>query len=934
MYISEKFKSMKKSISLLGVVFLFFSIISKAQQNTQYLPNTLIIKVKQEYRDKCSVNNIAIPELQKIFQNIQVSSITKKFPLQQPPREKFNKWGYPLVDLSLIYQVKYNSNIPIEKIIRALNATNVLEYAEPVYIPQLLYTPNDPGVSSQYALTNIQAYNAWNIHKGDTNTVVGITDTGTELTHSDLKDNIKKNYNDPINGIDDDGDGYIDNFQGWDVGMNDNDPTYQGNPHGVHVSGIAAATTDNSIGMAGVGFKCRFLPVKIADASGTLVASYEGIKYAAEHGCKVINCSWGGLSAGQYGQDIVNYATFNYDALVVAAAGNNGQDQEFYPAAYDNVMAVASTDNTDVKSSFSNYGYFVDICAPGSNIYSTWNADSYLTSSGTSMASPCVAGGAALVRSYFPSYNALQTMYRLKQTADNIYGLSGNSAYQNKLGAGRLNLYRALNDPLAPYVVYENINTNDNNDGVFVNGDTLRISGVFKNYLANATGLTATLTCLSPTVQIAPLTNTYNIGALNTLASINHSVSPFTFKVNFNFAPNTPVTFKILISDGTNNWTQFFYVYMNATYINITVNDVFSTATANGRIGYNGTNQTQGLGFTYNGNNLLYEAGLMFGINTTGVSNCVRNASGGYDNEFTMLSPPVKISPSSALSDMDTYAKYSDGASSTPMNVEVEQRTFAWSTAPNTKFIIWEYTFKNNLSGALNNFYAGIFADFDIDASSYADNKCAYDATTKMGYTYRTTGTPLFAGIKLLTHSVTPVFYAIDNINGGAGGVNLYDGYDKAEKYITLSTNRLNAGQGATGNDVIQVMSAGPLTIPAGQTVKLAYALIAGDSLQDIINSANQAQIMYDNLPMFVKNPPSANQYLVFPNPAQELIYINSNDKSPKHIQIFDITGKTVFDNMFKEEVIIISVKNWSKGIYFIKIARENSISKHKIIIE
>lgn len=925
---------MKKTLSLLGVLCLFFSINLKAQQNTLYLPNTLIIKVKQEYRDKCSVSNIAIPELQKIFQNIQVSSIRKKFPEQQPPKEKFNKWGYPMVDLSLIYQVKYTSNIPIDKIIRALNATRVLEYAEPFYIPRLLYTPNDPGVSLQYALTNIQAYNAWNIHKGDTNTVVGITDTGTELTHSDLKDNIKKNYADPINGVDDDGDGYTDNFQGWDVGMNDNDPTYQGNPHGVHVSGIAAATTDNSTGMAGVGFKCRFMPVKIADASGNLIAAYEGIKYAAEHGCKVINCSWGSTSAGQYGQDIVNYATFNYDALVVAAAGNNGQDEEFYPAAYDNVMAVASTDNNDVKSSFSNYGYFIDICAPGSNIYSTWNGDSYLSSNGTSMASPCVAGGAALVRSYFPSYNALQILYRLKQTADNIDGLSGNALYQNKLGSGRLNLYRALNDPNAPYVVYDSINVSDNNDGVFLNGDTLRISGIFKNYLANATGLTATLTCLSPTVQVAPLTTTYNIGSLNTLASINHSASPFTFKVSFNFAPNTPITFKVLISDGTNTWTQFFYVYMNATYINITVNDVFSTATANGRIGYNSTNQTQGLGFTYNGTNLLYEAGLMFGISTTSVSNCVRNASGGYDSEFSMLSPPVKISPSSALSDMDTYAKYNDASSSTPMNVEVEQRTFAWSTSPNTKFIIWEYTFKNNQSSTINNFYAGIFADFDIDAASFADNKCAYDASTKMGYTYKTTGTPLFAGIKLLTYSVTPVFYGIDNISGGAGGVDLYNGYDKSEKYTTLSTNRLNAGQGATGNDVCEVMSAGPLSISPGQTVKLAFALIAGDSLQDIINSANQAQIMYDGLPLSVKQIPLLDDYQVFPNPAHDNIYINSNNKLQKHIQVFDLAGKLIFDNLFNEDVLIISTKNWNKGVYFIKIATENNISLHKIIIE
>ena len=926
-----------KTIKLLALFYvgLFLHLKSNGQNfSSNYLPHTIILKVKPEYREYCKLNEIKHPGILQVFQKYQITSVKKKFPEQQPPREKYNKWGMPLVDLSLIYELKCAYNTSLEKIINALKQTPYFVYVEPYYIPQLLYTPNDPGISLQYALTNIQAYNAWNIHQGDTNYVVGIIDTGTELTHSDLQGNIKKNYNDPINGVDDDGDGYVDNFQGWDLGMNDNDPTWQGNAHGVHVSGIAAASTDNGIGMAGVGFKCKFLPVKVADAGGNLIAAYEGIKYAAEHGCKVINCSWGSTAGGQYGQDIVNYATFNYDALVVAACGNNNQDQKFYPAAYDNVLAVTSTDNNDIKSSFSNYGYYVDISAPGENIYSTWSGNSYLTSSGTSMASPCVAGAAALVRSYFPSYNALQIMCRLKQTADNIYGLSGNSSYQNKLGTGRLNLYRALNDPNAPYVVYQNINVTDNNNGLFTNGDTLRISGVFKNYLDNASNLTATLTCLSPTIQIAPLTNTLYIGTLNTLASVNHSLSPFLFKVNFNYAPNTPVTFKIQISNGTNTWTQFFYVNMNATYINIMVNDVFSTGTSNGRIGYNNVNQTQGLGFTYNGINLLYEAGLMFGVSTTSVSNCVRNQSWGFDNEFSTVSPIVKIPASSALSDMDTYAKFNDAASSTPMNVEVEQRTYAWSTSPNTKFIIWEYVFKNNQSSTLNNFYAGIFADFDIDASSYADNKCAYDAATKMGYTYRTSGTPLYAGIKLLTHTATPVFYGIDNISGGAGGVNLYDGYDKSEKYITLSTQRLNAGQGATGNDVIEVMSAGPFTIPSGQTIKVAFALIAGDSLQDLINSAYQAQIMYDNLPTAIKNNIAQVPIQVYPNPANEWIYIISKDNSLKNLQVFDITGKIIYEQSFNENVFSILVKNWAKGMYFIKINTKDKNYTHKVIIE
>ena len=139
-----------------------------------------------------------------------------------------------------------------------------------------MYQPNDPSADSvtQYHLKNIQAYLGWAISKGDTNTVIGIVDTGTDWDHPDLQDNIKHNYADTIDGVDNDNDGYIDNYRGWDLGENDNDPSSSVSSFGVHhgtgVSGIAAATTDNSKGVAGVGFKCKFLPVKIFNDNNQL----------------------------------------------------------------------------------------------------------------------------------------------------------------------------------------------------------------------------------------------------------------------------------------------------------------------------------------------------------------------------------------------------------------------------------------------------------------------------------------------------------------------------------------------------------------------------------------------------------------------------------------------------------------------------------------
>src|ERR1700741_2763296 len=168
--------------------------------------------------------------------------------------------------------------------IAILMNTGLFVCVEPHYVPRPLYTPNDPDATTkQYYLAQIKAYQAWSVTKGDTNIVVGITDTGFDLDHPDMLNAIKYNYMDPVNGIDDDGDGYIDNYTGFDLADNDNNPTVNTNVpngaqpyHGAAVSGIAAARADNSIGVAGIGFNCLYLPIKIAEqGTGDLIAAYE-----------------------------------------------------------------------------------------------------------------------------------------------------------------------------------------------------------------------------------------------------------------------------------------------------------------------------------------------------------------------------------------------------------------------------------------------------------------------------------------------------------------------------------------------------------------------------------------------------------------------------------------------------------------------------------
>jgi len=266
-----------------------------------YMSKTVILKIKKEYRTQCSNDQINIAPLEQYLNRVGANGLAKIFPHALPPVRERNRRGERYADLSLIYEFQYTADIPLEKVINRIYSLKIVEYTQPHYLPKLLYTPNDPQIGSQGHLSQISAYAGWDISKGDTNVVIGITDTGIDIDHPDLKDNIKYNYNDPINGIDDDGDGYVDNYRGWDLGENDNNPQANVSSHGVHVSGDAAPSTDNGIGIAGPGFNCRLLPVKITDASGALTQSYAGITYAADHGADIINCSWGSTSGGSWG---------------------------------------------------------------------------------------------------------------------------------------------------------------------------------------------------------------------------------------------------------------------------------------------------------------------------------------------------------------------------------------------------------------------------------------------------------------------------------------------------------------------------------------------------------------------------------------------------------------------------------------------------------
>ena len=336
----------------------------------------------------------------------------------------------------------------VREVVTQLNQSPAVEFAEPNYLVQVADTlPNDPGWGSQYGPTHIQAPQAWDITTGSSSVVIAVIDSGVDLGHPDLAAKIWSNPGETgggkqTNGRDDDNDGYVDDWRGWDFVNGDNNPQ-DDHGHGTHVAGIAAAASNNGVGIAGVAWGARVMPLKVLNSGGggsnSNVAA--AMTWAANHGAKVINLSLGAASPSAVMEDAVNYAYFK-GVTVVAAAGNQNTLGVLYPAAYDHAIAVASTDASNNRSSFSNYGPEIDLAAPGSNIYSTyWNGGStYATLSGTSMATPHVVGVAALLAGQ-PGFD---TPDKIRMAMETTALDLGDSGWDQLYGFGLVQAHDAL----------------------------------------------------------------------------------------------------------------------------------------------------------------------------------------------------------------------------------------------------------------------------------------------------------------------------------------------------------------------------------------------------------------------------------------------------------------------------------------------------------
>jgi len=508
-------------------LFLFLALFSlllissfsnplNRNENNPVFENIIILKTKEKQQISSGIafeNN----ELNKLLQPLDIISVKQKFSFFQNNKTKFNdKYG-----LSRIYEIRYKHKISPLKLSKILSKSNLIEYSSPVFKPILQSIPNDSLFSKQNYLNEILATDSWEITTGDSNIVIAIIDTEIDNINEDLVSNIWQNPGESgidfdgndkrFNGLDDDENGKIDDWHGWDflsdvtyeeeqqgIIREDNDTRINSNYspffHGTNVAGAASATTNNNIGISSIGFNTKILPVKVQSDNGVGWRASEGILYAAMLGANIINCSWLGLGRSDFEYDVIRQVT-DMGCLIVAAAGNSSEcinEDDIYIRNSKYVLYVGGTDGAK-PADLSNYGIPITTYSPAISILTTSPNNKYEEVNGTSLSTPICAGIAALIKSIHKNWTPSQIRHQIRSSSDSFE--LKESRFERKNFFGKVNSFAALkknrNDFFdSPVPGIECINfSNENGGNTLSSYSVVVFKFSFKNFLADASNI-------------------------------------------------------------------------------------------------------------------------------------------------------------------------------------------------------------------------------------------------------------------------------------------------------------------------------------------------------------------------------------------------------------------------------------------------------------
>jgi serine protease len=854
--------------------------------------------------------------------------------------------------LERIVIVDYKSNIDSKIVASKLSKLSEVEYAEVKYINRINGSPNDSLFPQQYYLNQIKALEAWDLLNKDTTIIIAIVDTGVDYLHPDLSENIYTNKgeigldsigNDKSkNGIDDDDNGFIDDWHGWDFKSSkdsteeDNDPM-AGATHGTHVAGIASAVTNNTIGIAGTGKNTKILAVKVgSDAVGdrSVYNEYDGVAYAGLLGARVMNCSWGTSGYSKSEQEIIDKVV-SLGCVVVAAAGNDGKYLAFYPASYSGVMSVAAVNSKDEKAGFSNYYSAVDVSAPGVDIMSTLPNINYGNASGTSMASPVAAGAMGIIAQKFPNYSPEQLIEQLKAGCDNIDKTNPN--YSGKLGIGRINIFNSLEKTNAIAANIINVSISDeNNDNTYDKGEKVSLKFTIKNYLSKTENLYLKLIRDSTNTLKFNKDSVY-IGNLNTLETKELS-ELVTFQIPLVAEVDSKIEIPIqLLNDTTILSKYFINITVNPSYRNFSANNIKTSVNSRGNIGYNDyPENTQGLGFQYkNFPNLMYEAGVIVGTGYDRVSDVTR-ANNQMVQNYKLYSTE-NISQNSDVNYLYGKTSFTDFSSyivnndSTVSNLLIKQKIVQPKLAESSNFIITYYDVVNNSKVDYDSLYLALFFDWDIGTSG-DNNVIKFDDINKFGYVENVKDNKYPAiGVKMLSNHLLN-FYAMENDGITDDNIGIHNGFSKKEKWFVIS-NGISKKE-TEQNDVSMIIGAGPIFIRSGDTTRIAFSIFAGDNKSTLASEAQKSKdytistniAKGDPLPL-PDNDEVLNLYPSEISNGEYLkIYIAVSDLKKIKIDLYNSIGQFIssaYNKMLSAglHTIKIEINNINQGYYFAKVA-------------
>jgi len=765
--------------------------------------------------------------------------------------------------------------------------------------------PNDPFYGQQWGLQAMEAEAAWNITRGDPSVAIAVLDLGVDFTHPELTHCRWENAAEILGapGVDDDGNGYVDDFYGWDFVDGDGEPwgdLLDGDEmHGTHVAGLAVAARNNGIGIAGLAPDCKVMGVRVG-AHGEIPYGYEGIYYACRTGVKIMNCSWGGFFESAYERDVIRYVT-EQGCVVVASAGNSATSAEHYPAGIEGVLSVAASQIGDFAASFTQYGSWVKISAPGVAMLSTINTagggHSYGTWQGTSMSAPLVAATCALVAGRFPQMDGRQIMARVTASADPIDGR--NPDYAGQLGLGRANAWRALCDSLSGIRIgeatYEEIF--GNGDGRIRAGETaeLRVS-VYNDGASTgaAVGWVATMAA-----EVA-LRNPVLLYDDLPPGGPHPSETAVTVEVLENSPRGTFLPLSIDFLDATGRLTgrAVTTVYLDSTFVCVGNGRLDLGFSEDGSLGYYDRERDHYLGCglrTVESSNALYHGSFVLAADGVVQDNAYGNAAlNRYD--WGALNDSVAHMIVSERADVEARASFEDRRTEQRLFARVDAAALGWRGEGRDGFLLLEYTVENRSVNPWNEVYAGFFLDWDVGPSSH--NVALFDDEMDIAVVQAPGTSHPLAGVASITDEWRS-FRVINNRD------EIHPPWDEQDPLSGWTDERkweiLRGGIQAPPVDAMDLsflIATGPFGIAAHEVRTFAYALVTGNSLNELRAQAAAARAAYAGRKSHPREDTAARKVKagLYPNPVAtgEPLRLVLPESAEATVRFYNLLGQQV----------------------------------------